>query len=245
MNSNSEIPKEENQKKSIDNVIGINYEGGKIITHIQQFTNCIAYANCQIAMDAPFHGRVASESIRKEARSETQFSGYDEEYLISQLEEIFEYINTNYSNIKIVIQVARGRSANSMINDILLPIITKLSIIKYEFVYGYRSDNYYVPKTTDEFIFVNIGMFAVLKGVPDAKIGEIFNPRKTISISEIKECELITDYNIIKLSGEPNILDKISHIKELILLGIADNMPFITPDKYSKISIDKLIDELI
>ena len=37
---------------------GINFEGGKIIKYILQSKNCIAYANIQIAMDAPYDDRV-------------------------------------------------------------------------------------------------------------------------------------------------------------------------------------------
>ena len=40
---------------------GINFEGGKIIKHILQSNYCKGYANVQIAMDAPYHGRVADE----------------------------------------------------------------------------------------------------------------------------------------------------------------------------------------
>ena len=34
-----------NQSAGGNNIIGINYEGGKIITHILEFAQCIAYAN--------------------------------------------------------------------------------------------------------------------------------------------------------------------------------------------------------
>ena len=113
---------------SNNNIVGINYEGGKIISHILKSENCIAYANCQIAMDAPYHGRVADETIRSKGRSEVQFPGYTDEYLISQLEQIFNYIKKNYPNIKIVIQIARGRSAVSMKDEIIGPILSKLNI---------------------------------------------------------------------------------------------------------------------
>jgi len=71
---------------SPDYVVGINFEGGKIIKHILQDSNCIAYANLQIAMDAPYHDppRVADETLRLKGRSETQFAGYDEEALIKK-----------------------------------------------------------------------------------------------------------------------------------------------------------------
>ena len=42
--------------------VGINFEAGKIITHIKDCPNCVGYANLQIAMDAPYHGRVADET---------------------------------------------------------------------------------------------------------------------------------------------------------------------------------------
>jgi len=224
--------------------IGINYEGGKIMTHILQFTQCVGYANCQIAMDAPFHSRVASESVRKEGRSETQFPGYEEEYLIAQLKEIFLFINEKFYNTKIVIQVARGRAAHSMTCEIILPILMEISVPKYEFVYGYKSNKYYIPKTEDDFIFVNIGMFAVLNDVDKIAVGEVCNPNKTSNVSEMVDSELLSDYIITTFYDEKNILDKFPQIKNILLIGIADDMPFITPDIYSKESIDLLIEKI-
>jgi hypothetical protein len=227
-----------------EHIIGINYEGGKIITHILQYSQCVAYANCQIAMDAPYHGRVAFESIRRECRSETQFSGYDEDFLINQLKLVFGYTITNYPDIKIVIQVSRGRSAYSMINEILLPILMNLKIVKYEFICGYRSDQYYIPNSEEKIIFINIGMFAVLSGIYKTTVGEILNPKLTLSITDISDDKMQTDMNIIKFNDELNILNKISIFSTFLLAGIKDSMPFITPDKYPKFLIDNLIKDV-
>ena len=59
-------------------VIGINFEGGKIIKHIKQYKQCIGYVNCQIAMDAPYHvpSRIANNCVRSNGRSESQFKYY-------------------------------------------------------------------------------------------------------------------------------------------------------------------------
>jgi hypothetical protein len=222
-------------------IIGGNYEGGKIITHIRNF-NCVAYANCQIVMDAPFEGRVASETVRKIGRSETQFEGYDEKFLKKQIEDIFTYIKNRYHNIKIVIQVARGRAAYSMTCEILQPILNYLEITNYEFIFGYKSDNYFTPKTTDEFIFVNIGMFAVLQNIDFVKVGEIYNPTETINLLEKNDIEIISDDTITVFNDEKNILNNLENIKTFVLFGLSDDMPFITPENYSKENFQKIID---
>lgn len=228
-----------------DKIIGINYEGGKIITHILSFNQCIAYANCQIAMDAPYHNRIADESVRKEGRSETQFPTYDENYLILQLEKIFTYIYEHHGNTNIIIQIARGRSAHSMVCEVILPILMKLTISKYEVVYGYRSDKYYKPKTDDEFIFVNIGMFAVLEKVESTTVGEIYNPAKTIIVSALSpDNKFVSDYTITNFSDDKNILTKMLEFKEFLLIGIADEMAFITPTAYSKSSIYEFVEKI-
>lgn len=244
------LQKKINSKKLINNqfggkndIIGINYEAGKIISHILQYENCIAYANIQIAMDAPYHGRVASEEVRTLGRSETFFPGYDEGYLISQLTTIFEYIKSNYGNRKLVMQIARGRAAKPMYEEVLLPIVDKLKLEKIEFVNGYRSTNYYVPTTDEEFIFVNIGMFAVLQDVENVKVAEICNPNETIIITSKDDENIITDYKITYFNDEKNILNHLP-FKKITLAGIADDMPFVTPKDYLKEKIDELIDNI-
>lgn len=240
INSNKLIKMQLGGKKDI---IGINYEAGKIISHILGFGNCIAYANIQIAMDAPYHGRVASEEVRSAGRSETFFPGYDEGYLISQLARIFEYIKGNYGNTKLVIQIARGRAAISMYEEVLLPIVNRLKLEKIEFVTGYRSTNYYVPTTDDEFIFVNIGMFAVLQDVESVKVAEICNPNETIIITSKEDENIITDYEITHFNDDKNILNSLP-FQKITLAGIADSMPFVTPKDYLKEKIDELIENI-
>lgn len=230
---------------SSSNIVGINYEGGKIISHILKSENCIAYANCQIAMDAPYHGRIADESIRSKGRSELQFPGYTDEYLISQFEEIFNYIKINYPGIKIVIQIARGRSAVPMKDEIIGPILSKLKIIDYEFKSGYRSTDYYTPRDTTEFVFVNIGMFAVLTNVGNTKVGQICNPTETIIATELTpDKKILSDYTVTSFDNKKNILSNMT-FQKIKLIGIADNMPFVTPDVYPKSSINKLIELII
>ena len=132
-----------------------------------------------------------------------------------------------------------------MVCEVILPILMKMSIPKYEFVYGYRHKNYYIPTVREEFIFVNIGMFAVLEKVESTEIGEICNPTETLIISDLSpDNKLVSDYVITNFSNDKNILSKIPSFKEFLLFGIADTMAFITPDAYPKASIDELIEKL-
>jgi len=194
-------------------------------------------------MDAPYHGRVADETIRSKGRSEVQFPGYTDEYLISQLEQIFNYIKITYPNIKIVIQIARGRSAIPMKNEIIDPILSKLKIKEtdYEFKSGYRTTDYYTPHDTKEFVFVNIGMFAVLTNVENTKVGQICNPTETVIATELTPDKIIlSDYSVTSFDNKKNILSNMT-FQKIKLIGIADTMPFVTPDVYPKSSIDELI----
>ena len=85
--------------RPIDNyVIGVNFEAGKIIDNVRHLPNCLAYANCQISMDAPFSDRVADDAIRTVGRSELAFvsHGYDENALILKFREIVSSIKDKY-----------------------------------------------------------------------------------------------------------------------------------------------------
>lgn len=248
LNLKIKLDAKKNIKKQVggkNDIIGINYEAGKIITHILGYSNCVAYANIQIAMDAPYHGRVASEEVRKEGRSETFFPGYDENYLIDQLSQIFGVIKKEYGEKKIIIQIARGRAAKPMYTEVLEPIIKKLGVRDVEFVNGYRTENYYQPKTKDEeFAFVNVGMFAVLQGVERVRVAEICNPNETIIITaKDAEGNLETDYKITTFNDSKNILNSLP-FQKITLAGISDTMSFVVPKEYPKEKIDVLIKEI-
>ena len=226
----------------IPQIYTINYEGGKIISHVTKSKYCVGYANIQIAMDTPYHGRVADETIRSNGRSETQFKNYNEKKLISKLVEIFKCIKTK--NKMIIIQIARGRSADPMFNEVIKPILEKLKIIEYEIKNGYRTSDYYnYKKIKQEFIFVNIGMIAILTNPKKIKVGEICNPIITYQIKDFDEEKQKFKINLKKYENfdeEKNILNNFN-IKKIILYGINDNMKFVIPSVYSFPSIKKLI----
>jgi len=229
---------------------GINFEGGKIIKYILESKNCIAYANVQIAMDAPYNGRVADEKLRNLGRSELQFDKkyeYSDLFVQCKLYSILEYVNNKYPNTKIIIQIARGRSGISMFDEVLKPIMKILGLVdnnnnlisrKCKIIYGYRSTDYFnYSSQKNNFVFINIGMFAVLTNYKNIRVGQICNPLITFDVlntdMEISEKYLFND--------KKNILNKIDNISKIILYGIADDMPFITPHEYSIKKINKLI----
>lgn len=230
-------------------IYGINFEGGKIISWESKCKNCIGWANCQIAMDAPYdkdHARVADESIRKQGRSEDVF-GYDKEKFQCNIKKIFQFIKSNYPGVKIIIQIARGRAGIPMYEETLKPVFDQIELNNYQVVYGYRTVDYFDCRDLSEpFVFVNIGMFAVLTNVSNVEVGEICSPNKTWSIEKYN-----SDKKIFVIKGDPvdwsnndkNILSnkKFSDIKKIKLFGIADCMDFITPDKYSIDAINELV----
>jgi hypothetical protein len=229
---------------------GINFEGGKIIKHVLQSKHCVAYANVQIAMDAPYHGRVADEKLRNKGRSELQFPpkyGYSDVLVQCKLYKIIQHIQDKYPNTKIVMQIARGRSGISMYDEVLRPVLFPLGLVnadgaphakKFKLLYGYRSTDYYqCSRAKSNFVFMNIGMFAVLTNANNVSVGEICNPTITYDVVD-------TDMNISGkrvFNDNKNVLNSFSDISKITLCGIADNMPFITPDVYSKQKINWLL----
>ena len=227
-------------------VVGINFEGGKIIKHILKFANCVGYVNCQIAMDAPFHSppRVADESIRTKGRSESQFKGYDEPKLMLKLEEIFIRILSMYGNLKIIIQIARGRASEPTFNEVIKPVLDKIGLTNFETKYGYRTKDYYIPSDDKPFVFFNYGMFAELSDHIPIEVGEICNPLLTYDIIDYNnEHGFKFENKTIFETDSKNILNTFDSIKKLALFGIADDMPFITPDIYKKDHILSMIEK--
>jgi len=230
-----------------DDFYGINFEGGKIISHILSCSNsnCIGWANCQIVMDAPYNLRVADESVRKLGRSEIAF-GMDEEKFNENIKKIFTFINNKYPDIKIIIQIARGRSAEKMFLETLKPIFDNLELKEYEVKYGYTTDVYYdcTKISAEQFIFVNIGMFAILTNSDKVDVGTICNPIKTWSIEAYKNNKFeIKDDPVDWSKDERNILlnPEFKEMTQIKLFGIADYMKFITPDIYHIDAINELV----
>jgi hypothetical protein len=228
------------------NVIGINYEGGKIIRHILRFAYCLGYVNCQIAMDAPYHTppRVADESIRSVGRSESQFKGYDEIKLKEKLLNIFKHIKEKFGDKKLVIQIARGRAAKPTYEEVIKPVIDQIKFSKVIFQKGYRYVDYYIPTDCEPFIFFNYGMFAELSEDIKIDVGEICNPIETWDVTREKDNNLLSSNNTSFIDAR-NILNapELNTIsKKMTLFGIDDAMPFITPKDYSKESILGLLE---
>lgn len=223
-------------------MIGANYEGGKIIRYALESNQCISYANIQIAMDSPFHGEVASEEVRAKYRSEKQFENYSDEKLKKQLLVIFSYIIKKYPNIELIVQIARGRSANLTEIEILKPIMIELNFTRYRVFYGYRRQNYF-PYPENNFVFINVGMFARLTHIDIIKAGDVCNPIETYDIYETSPSnKKLIKKNYHEFNDINNILNYLN-VTKITLYGIDDNMPFITPDNYSKTLFDDLINE--
>jgi len=229
--------------------IGINFESGKIITHIKKCSKCVGYANCQIGMDAPYHGRVANESHRSQGRSEINFPGYREDLLEKNLFLIFSFIKETNPEIKIIIQIARGRSGVQMYEEVIKKILDDIDLEEntdYNVLYGYRTKDYFnCNNFSEKFIFVNIGMFAVLTNPDKVYVGELCNP---VSTWNILSYDNQNDFFNIKkkiynFDPDPrNILNNFNQIQKIKLFGISDTMDFVTPDIYSNNSICKLVD---
>ena len=225
--------------------IGINYEAGKIINHILKYKNCVGYVNIQVAMDAPYAGRVADDTVRQKGRSESQYEkyGYDENKLINDVTRIFNHIKEHYIGIKIVIQIARGKAAQSTLDEIILPILKKLEIKTFESKFGYRSTDYYVPITDEKFVFVNYGMFAVLSNINDIRAGQICNPCNTYIINSYSDIDgfAVGEASINYETNDKNILSQMKWLIDVNLYGIADDMPFVIPSVYKEEHIMRLI----
>ena len=158
---------------------------------------------------------------------------------------ILQLIKNKYPYVKLVIQIARGRSAEPTYNEIIKPILDKIRITNVILKYGYRRRDYYEPEDDTPFVFFNYGMFGELSDNIKVKVGEICNPVITYDILnydsekgfEFVEKEEIFEDNL-------NILNSFNDIKKIILFGIADEMEFVTPDIYKKIDIYKIINSI-
>lgn len=228
-----------------DRIWGINFEGGKIVDHATSSANCLGYTNIQIAMDAPFLGKVAHESSRRSAqggRAETLFEDYDEQRmtdeLASALEEIFRVQSIYDSDPTVMIQIARGNSAVSMENDIIMPILSEIGATRYTIHHGYRTHTYF-PIPSNKFLMANIGMYADLTTPQPA--GTVNIPNSTYDIKEIEDQFIET----VHRDHDDDLLSAIG-FGAIQLIGMDDDMLFVTPDNYpnGKQMLDDLINRL-
>ena len=230
-----------------DKTVGINYEGGKIIEYAIHCTFCIGYINAQIAMDAPFHGQVADEKVRSEGRSELSMDGYKEEHLVSGLRKVIlivkSFISRQHNDALIIFQVARGRSARSTI-QLVEPILKACNIVRYLFVTGYRSLDYF-QHPEEPFVFVNIGMFGRLTNIDNVNPGDILNPIATFDLVRTcnGELQLISKAPRIHTCSK-NLLSG-SEFDDMMLIGIADEMPFITPNEYNAEDLYEIVRDIL
>ncbi|XWV24698.1 putative ORFan [Tupanvirus deep ocean] len=210
--------------------MGINFEGGKIITHIKSNPLCVAASNIQIAIDSPFFGYQSNCKILEYPEIKSR--------MLDSISSVFKKVNfmlEEDSNINhLVVQIAKeGSVAYSFGSNALLPILrntlSKENIDKLIIVKGYRSTDYYVHRTNGKFIFVNIGMFTSLN--PECDVAEVCVPVKTIVLEhQIKGKTFIkslVNYHI------DDIAYGLPLIKPVELAGIPDNSNFILPNNIS------------
>jgi hypothetical protein len=239
--------------------LGINYEGGKIIKHIKnRYSNILSgYSNFQIAMDAPFDDMEAPEELRAKGPAEKIIPDYNymnnKSTIFNALIEVVNFCCASRTNT-IVFQIARGRSGFVFFNDDIIPNLKLLGNIEflgmkdnkytiYKFnvcgvekriilTFGYRSTDYFnMPSEEIEgsFVFVNIGMYARLDFNPKITSGMLCVPVETYSMVIEDDNKVIKD----KLEFSDDILLRSAYKFEKIrLIGIADDMPFVTTKDY-------------
>ncbi|CAF1066219.1 unnamed protein product [Didymodactylos carnosus] len=231
---------------------GANFEGGKIIKHMTRDSNCKFTSNIQIGMDAPFFGEPAGTDIREKGPSERQFGSYDRNIMIRDIKKCFNKANeimTQNRIVDLVVQIARGRNGLIFLQDDILPVLQSIFMISntstidlnepniqnYNFAnggrlyitFGYRTTDYFdYTKMINEYIFMNIGMFARL--TENLTAGQVCIPSATYDV--VKNGMDLTvhavNYNYFDFCFNLGLM----HIN---LFGIADNMPFITTDDYT------------
>lgn len=193
-------------------IIGINYEGGK---SVPRHPSCMGWINIQVCSDKSFGGGIVDEQTMSEQR-------FDKEKHKNDLSIIFRQIHHVYPEMQIVIRVARGRSAIDTIDQVLLPVIIDAGLNRVQFV----MDNY-TPAVDDQspFVFVNYGMFAEVSDDASCAPGEICNPVITEEIVACKDGIFQCANRQSTTDDEKNIMLRFSCFRNMILYGIADDMP--------------------
>lgn len=244
---------------SCDHIVAINYEGGKIVSHVRRSSQLIAYANCQFVMDAPYAGRVAHEAVRANGRSEEQFIGYDPARKRSGLRMVLMNVKDKHLNkaddVRLIVQIARGRSSlaeredfEELLRELAIPLERVLIFM------GYRSSNYVDLSVLNEspFVFINVGMIGMIQNDKKVLVGQLCHPVLTFDIEDFVDGRFAVDATSRSQEdsswaahrAECDILADISDLPMIVLFGLADHMKFVTPTTYPFESVQCLLEEL-
>ena len=138
---------------------------------------------------------------------------------------------------RLVVQIGRGRSAAPFRAETIDPILAALPAgLDYTFGYGYRSTTWWRPPFEDgrrePFGFVNVGMFARLSG--GVRPGEVFACTDGVAVvrrdASSGRLVVAADEPLAGENAAAAIVD--AGLPSVRLVGIADDMPFVTPADY-------------
>jgi len=221
-------------------------------------------------MDAPFHvpPRIADESRRSKGRSELQFAGYNESRLKDTLLAVLEVVRSEHPGVTLVVQIARGRASAATFAEVIEPLLLQSDIKCFHVVSGYRSSNYYRPSDAQPFVFLNYGMFAVLRdgeGVDALAVGELCNPVAAVGVQSYDTATGQFGFEagcgeeegricFQRFDDEKNLLRRLAlvrrlgvekRLREVALLGLADHMSFVTPTEYNGAHVSALLQRIL
>ncbi len=234
-------------------IVGVNFESGKIINFIKnKYKSKLAgFSNFQIAMDAPFHKMEANEKFRQKGPSERSIPDYNfmnfESSLFNALLEVVNFLCVEKVDT-LVLQIARGRSGVVFFKDDILSKLNAFGKVEFDkmekdkyihytfevcgkkkkiiLTFGYRSKDYFSLDMKKKFVFVNIGMYGRLQYDRKITAGLLCVPTETYSMNPDKS---ITDKMIF---NDDILLKSAFKFSTIKLIGIEDNMPFVTTEKY-------------
>jgi len=250
-------------------ILGINYEGGKAIHAARKSSKCLAAFNCQIAMDAPFQaGEEAGEEIRCQGRAEARL-GASDEHIAEQLLPVFQQALDVCvkKRGKLLVQVARGRSAEPFWNEVVKPTLDKCMLLEKKkrgqrgqsgsqreesrneestsitLVTGYRTTDYPdFDAIGSPFVYLNIGMFGRLSsGVAP---GNVYAVASTVVVDPASTTKHPRIKIILNHYGEDDALLVVG-LQHCCLLSIPDAFPFVTPELYDQRTIMALFDAAV
>ena len=158
----------------------------------------------------------------------------------------------------LIIQIARGRRAPDFQRDVMEPIIqsvffadARTSTLNVVYVHGYRSTSYFTTvgdhetaetRAAGAAAVLNVGMFARI-GTHRPQPGQVFAcmSGRSIEMDPItnrpRHCEHAGENVGDHRGGEVVATDGIlldGGLPHVHLLGLADSMPFVTPDQYKE-----------